>query len=51
MEEGREKGLMRQAFTQTMEEIPSTRETVCEPVRLAEAALKVDTPPSDPSSS
>lgn len=43
VEEGREKGLMRQAFTQTVEEIPTSLETVHEPIRLAEAALKVDT--------
>jgi transcription factor C subunit 3 len=50
VEEGKEKGLVRQAFTQTVEEIPLTLETVCEPVRLAEAALKVDASPFDPSS-
>lgn len=41
VEEGREKRLMRQAFTQTVEDIPSAVETTSEPVGLAEAAMKV----------
>lgn len=42
VEEGREKRLMRQAFTQTVEEIPLFAETPPESVALAEAALKVN---------
>ncbi|KAF5355772.1 hypothetical protein D9756_004049 [Leucocoprinus leucothites] len=41
VEEGREKGLMRQAFNQTLEVIPSTTELTSNSVVLAEAALKM----------
>lgn len=41
VEEGREKRLMRQAFTRTVEEIPSFIETSSDYVALGEAALKV----------
>ena len=39
--EGREKGLVRQPFSQTLEIIPSATETTVYLVALAEAALKV----------
>jgi transcription factor C subunit 3 len=41
VEEGREKGLMRQAFNQTLENIPSFTESTPDSVALADAALKV----------
>lgn len=41
VEEGRERRLVRQAFTQTIEEVPSFNETTSDSVALAEAALKV----------
>jgi transcription factor C subunit 3 len=41
VEEGKEKGLMRQAFNQTPGLVPSIAEAPSDAVALAEAALKV----------
>ncbi|KXN81128.1 Transcription factor tau subunit sfc3 [Leucoagaricus sp. SymC.cos] len=41
VEEGREKGLMRQAFNRSLENIPPSTDTTSNSVALAEAALKM----------
>lgn len=45
--EGREKGFVRQPFSQTLEIIPTAIETTTNSVALAEAALKVSDQPMD----